>query len=70
MCDKQSAFFLLGPIALADPRVQLVVPPLPALLASPPVQQRADEVPSLRAVLFNQFADLRILGNIIKIGTY
>lgn len=43
--------FLLGPFVLADVRVQVIVPPLSALLANTSRQLLCDKAPVLRAML-------------------
>lgn len=48
---EQDVLFVPGPGVLPNRRVQLVVPPLPALLSRPAVELRANQTPVLGAVL-------------------
>ena len=47
--------FLLSPTFFADVRVEVVVPPLAALLADAPGEVLGDEAPVLGAVLHHEF---------------
>ena len=47
---EQNVFLRRRPRVLADGRVELVVPPLTALLARAAVERRADDAPVLRTV--------------------
>ena len=50
MRPEQNVFLRRRPRVLADGRVELVVPPLTALLARAAVERRADDAPVLRTV--------------------
>ena len=54
MHEVQYPLFLLAPADLLDLWVQMVVPPLSALLPNSSRQVFSDQRPFLRAILFNQ----------------
>jgi len=60
MVEEQDPLFLIAPLDLLNLRVQVVVPPLPALLPNPPRQVVCDLGPLLRAILLNQLQDQAI----------
>ena len=61
MCQKQDPLFVGHPLNFQDIGVKVVVPPLSALLAQPPLNELGDEGPTLRSMLLNQFPNQVIL---------
>lgn len=52
--QKENPFLVESPLDLDNFRVEVVVPPFPALFAQAPGHKLGNERPSLRAVLFDK----------------
>ena len=59
--QEQDPLLVQHPLHLQDARVQVVVPPLPALLPQPPLHELGNEGPPLRTILLDKLADQVIL---------
>ena len=60
--QEQNPLFMRHPIHLKDTWVEVVVPPLPALLAQPSLHELGNEGPPLRSVLLHQSSHQVVLG--------
>lgn len=61
VCLIDDAVLVLGPGALLNGRVEMVVPSLPTLLPDPTLQVLGDQGPPLGAVLLHQLDHLLVL---------